>query len=1185
VSFGNSRDLNVRLTLDGVPTLERGFKSASSSASVFEREMAKVEARQASFKRDAGRGLIATGAAIAAGLALSTKAAIDWESAWAGVTKTVSGSAAQMSALEGGLRDLAKELPASHQQIAAVAEAAGQLGIKRGAILSFTKTMIDLGVTTNLSAEDAATALARLSNIMQTPQNQIDRMGATIAALGNAGASTETEIVDMGLRIAGAGKQIGLTESQVLGFANALSSVGIEAEAGGSAISTTFIKIAKSVETGGKQLDEFASVAGVSSSRFKQMFADDAGGAITAFITGLGKLKGEGKSTFGALDQLGLGGIRVRDTLLRASNAGDLLTSSLKTGAKAWRDDTALLKEAEARYGTTASKMLIAKNQVNDLAISIGQTFLPVLGDASAGIGAVTDMIGSLPGPAKEALAIIGLLGAGVALTGGAMLLAVPKIVAFKTAMADMGPRTQAVGKGLGRVGSVLTGPWGIAILGATVALGVLAKEHADAKQRVDELTTAIQEDSGALKENTHVAAANQLEKSGVLKDAQTLGLSLKTVTDAYLGNADAIREVQIATKLFEGQPRGTQGAAAIRLADAISTGNAATDAAVAKAKRLAAASGDAGDQEKKQKQSTDDLTTAIDKYKAALDALNGVNITAAQQQIALKRAFIDSKKAIDDHKKVSLDERSALLDLASQANQTAGAIAEQTGSQEKGNAVLRTARARFIDTAEAMGLSAGQAKKLADKLLAIPKHTPAEVTTPGLDSATTRANALLTTLHNLTAHGWQVAISSTGEIVGHGHGSPVHPAGGGYIRGPGTSTSDSIPARLSDGEYVVRAAAVERIGVPTLDKMNRLGFAGGGYVPSSHLSDPSSLVSQATDAKGHFSYARYQRLLARSTAKDRQWQHDLLAIARRLGGPTAAAVEEMGAEGAAIAHQLATGPRRKDAGTAARIRRLSSADEAFTANRPATLASLLASTTKDNKATAAFRHNLDTLAGRGQMALARYLDDMGGPDAQRLARQALADPKVAARLNNAVARSAGLSATVDASGSGGAAGGAGTVNGGNGTWFSPTVNLWTLPAQDAGKQVEKGLEYVAFLHLGVSTRRRAARNLRPGAARLRCAGLLDLGSRRLGLECCDERVSGLGVEPRLGVLEGCHDRVAGPGVELGKTLLGLRVLERGQRRSERCHHLVDGVAAAGALNDGAAGVGVGQDVNDYLGG
>ena len=145
------------------------------------------------------------------------------------------GSAEEMAVLERQLRDMAGYLPATHQEIAAVAEAAGQLGIKRQDVAAFTRTMIDLGNTTNMSAEEAATSLARLSNIMGVSASDVDRLGSVIVELGNNSATTEAEIVKMTMRIAGAGNQIGMTTPQVLAWASAMSSVGIEAEMGGSA--------------------------------------------------------------------------------------------------------------------------------------------------------------------------------------------------------------------------------------------------------------------------------------------------------------------------------------------------------------------------------------------------------------------------------------------------------------------------------------------------------------------------------------------------------------------------------------------------------------------------------------------------------------------------------------------------------------------------------------------------------------------------------------------------------------------------------------------------------------------------------------------------------------------------------------------------------------------------------------
>lgn len=172
-------------------------------------------------------------APIVAGAGLVVKAAIDYESAFAGVKKTVDETATvSYQKLSDGIRQMAKELPASAVEIANVAEVAGQLGIKAEDILSFSRTMIDMGESTNLSAEEAATAIAKVANILGLTSDDYSRFGASVVDLGNNFATTEKDIVEMTNRLAAGGKLAGLTAPEILGLATAMSSVGIEAEAG-----------------------------------------------------------------------------------------------------------------------------------------------------------------------------------------------------------------------------------------------------------------------------------------------------------------------------------------------------------------------------------------------------------------------------------------------------------------------------------------------------------------------------------------------------------------------------------------------------------------------------------------------------------------------------------------------------------------------------------------------------------------------------------------------------------------------------------------------------------------------------------------------------------------------------------------------------------------------------------------
>ena len=304
----------------------------------------------------------------AAGYAIKT--GIDFESAFAGVKKTVNASDEELSQFRQEIRDMAKEIPQSASSIAEVAEAAGQLGIKNENLMSFTRVMSDLGVATNMSATEAATSLARLANITQMPQENFGRLGSTIVALGNNLATTESEITEMGLRLAGAGKQVGMGEAKILGLSAAISSVGIEADAGGSAVSTVMTKMQLAVENGGDSLQQFADVAGMSAEQFQQAFKEDASQALVAFITGLGTMDARGKSAIATLSDMEITEIRQRDALLRLSGAGDLLSESLGIATQAWDENNALTKEAGQRYETLESRLQILKNNVSDLGIS-----------------------------------------------------------------------------------------------------------------------------------------------------------------------------------------------------------------------------------------------------------------------------------------------------------------------------------------------------------------------------------------------------------------------------------------------------------------------------------------------------------------------------------------------------------------------------------------------------------------------------------------------------------------------------------------------------------------------------------------------------------------------------------------------------------------------------------------------
>ncbi len=494
---------------------------------------------------DIGRGMTSLGSQMTLGITVplvaigagALFAAIQFETSFTGVRKTVTATTEEFAALEQGFRDMAGEIPISVNELNMLGESAGQLGIRTENILSFTETMAALGVTTNLSATEAAESLARLANITQMPQESFDRLGSTVVALGNSFATTEAEIVEMGLRLAGAGTQIGLTEGEILGLATAMSSVGINAEAGGSAFSRVMIDMSQAVEQGGDAVVNFAAVAGMSVEQFSDTFKNDASVAIEAFVTGLGSMQTEGGPVLSTLDELGFTGIRVKDSLLRLAGSGDTVTRAFELQATAWEENTALTTEAELRYGTTASKLTILKNSLNDVAITFGNALLPMLSDMIDALSPVIDILASVAEKFSALPDIIQL-----------------DIIAFVALLAAIGPVLFIAGQMITTLG-VIAGAFGtatisvaafnLALIPLAVTIGAIVIALVAANQAItiwgDSLDEATQEIVGSIEGFTDgitsigdaaadVIAGGDLEEMISLHHSQSVTLDEATI-------------------------------------------------------------------------------------------------------------------------------------------------------------------------------------------------------------------------------------------------------------------------------------------------------------------------------------------------------------------------------------------------------------------------------------------------------------------------------------------------------------------------------------------------------------------------------------------------------------------------------------------------------------------------------
>ena len=453
---------------------------------------------------------------IVGGFAASLKAYSDWESAFTGVMKTVDETATTTYAdLEKGIMDLATRTASSKEEIAGVAEVAGQLGVVADDLIGFTETMVMLGDTTNLSSEEAATSIARILNITGELPENIDRVGASIVALGNNFATDEASIVEMSTRLASAGTIAGMTTQDILALSTAMSSVGIQAEAGGTAMTQTLVGISKAVSEGGEKLDQFAATSGMSAEEFARTWKSSPVEALQAFISGLSQMNEAELDTYSLLDDLDMAGIRQSNMLQSLALASDTLTDAVATSNAAYNENSALVDEASKRYATFEAKMSQTKEKISNVGVELGERLLPYVDKFLDGLDNLIAAWDNLSPGAQDAIVKIGLIAAAV----GPLLMVVGNLMSSIGSIMIYGP---FIAETIGGIGTMITGtmlpalgsmavaagaaiapflPF-IAIAAGVVGAGVLIYKNWDTiKEKAGELGAAVSEKWNSMKE------------------------------------------------------------------------------------------------------------------------------------------------------------------------------------------------------------------------------------------------------------------------------------------------------------------------------------------------------------------------------------------------------------------------------------------------------------------------------------------------------------------------------------------------------------------------------------------------------------------------------------------------------------------------------------------------------------
>ncbi len=545
---GRLNELDAALKNAGVDT-----SKLTSESSRLEHEYASLKQEQEDAAESAGmfgdRSVAAVNAVqealVAAGIAKllkeigeayvdAGKASIAFESDMTGVAKTTDLSQKELAAMGKEIKTLSTDIPIVTSELAGVGEVSGQLGIMKGNIIDFSTVMAMLGTATDLTADNAATLLAQLAGITQMDPSYYSNLGSAIVALGNKYPTTESKITDTAQSMAASANIANMTEAQIVALAAAVTSLGFESQMGSTAMSKLITDIQTAVDSG-EGLEDWARVAGVSAKDFATAWKTDAAGALNTFIEGLGRVEESGGSLTVTLSDLGITEARMSNVVKALATSKGRLASTLATANSAWAENTALTTEAEMRYKTSESALIMLSNAYNNAKIAVGDIYNPAVKEAAV-LGKevlidITEFTEKNPEVVKAITASVAVLG-----------VAVVGLTAYTITIKAARAATAA----FGTVSVVALGPIMAVVGGVAALVGVttlLAYSSQKAKDGYYGLTAASKQQYDELQElNDEYETAKELYGENS-EEARALNGEISALSDEFEDGKQSLKE------------------------------------------------------------------------------------------------------------------------------------------------------------------------------------------------------------------------------------------------------------------------------------------------------------------------------------------------------------------------------------------------------------------------------------------------------------------------------------------------------------------------------------------------------------------------------------------------------------------------------------------------------------------
>lgn len=359
------------------------------------RAMRSVEGGVATLGQRMGNFALAMApVALAAGVMLgafgmAASKAMAFESAMADVAKVVNfETQSEFQAMNKTVMDMAGRIPMAADGIAAIIAAAGQSGVAKQDLAEFAEQAAKMGVAFDLTGDQAGKMMSDWRAGMNLTLPQVYSLADAVNHLSNNMNATAPALGEVIQRVGAVAMVCGLSETKVAALGAAFLSAGASPEVAATALKSFTTTLVKGTAMSKDQAAAFASI-GLSATQLAKDMQTDAQGTIFKVLEAIAAKPKELQMSLltTMFGQEALGSIA---PLLQ--NMGNLSQAFELVGDKA-NYAGSMQAEFDTRSKTVANTLQLLSNKLTNLAISVGNAFLPSIGWAAEKLGAFVDML------------------------------------------------------------------------------------------------------------------------------------------------------------------------------------------------------------------------------------------------------------------------------------------------------------------------------------------------------------------------------------------------------------------------------------------------------------------------------------------------------------------------------------------------------------------------------------------------------------------------------------------------------------------------------------------------------------------------------------------------------------------------------------------------------------------------